>query len=105
MAAELGVEVTPVWNKSNREHSIIGTKPASTRSAADAAVRALNWQKPYFVDADHIRLETVDAFLEVSDFFTIDVADFIGQSAGPETLDRFLSRHPELVAPLEIPGL
>ena len=81
LAADRGVEVIPVWNKSNREHTIIGTEPASGRAAADAAVRALGWNKPYHVDADHIRLETVDRFLAPSDFFTIDVADSIGQPA------------------------
>src|SRR3979411_1094809 len=62
MAAQEGVEVIPVWNKSNREHVTVGSEPASTRAAADAAVQALGWQKPYHVDADHIRLETVDRF-------------------------------------------
>src|SRR6478735_11596791 len=81
MAAERGVEVIPVWNKSNREHTIIGSEPTTTRAAADAAVRELGWTKPYHVDADHIRLNTVDGFLDSSDFFTIDVADSIGQPA------------------------
>jgi len=78
LAAEAGVEVTPVWNKSNREHMIIGTEPSQTRAAADSAVKALGWKEPYFVDADHITLETVDRFLVVCDFFTLDVADEIG---------------------------
>src|SRR3954451_20618426 len=68
MAAERGVEVIPVWNKSHREHSTIGSAPGSVRAAADAAVRALGWNKPYHVDADHIRLETVDGFIASSDF-------------------------------------
>src|SRR5512139_3781273 len=79
IAAEQGAEVVPVWNKSNREHLTIGSEPASTRAAADAAVKALGWRKPYHVDADHIRLETVDRFLPHSDFYTIDVADWIGK--------------------------
>ena len=32
-----GIEVVPVWNKSNREHQIIGSEPTSVRQAADAA--------------------------------------------------------------------
>ena len=28
-AKEMGVEVTPVWNKSNREHNIVHSEPAS----------------------------------------------------------------------------
>src|SRR6516165_1359117 len=73
MAAEKGADVIPVWNKSNREHLIIGSEPTTTRAAADAAVRELGWTKPYHVDADHIRLETVDRFLPACDFYTIDV--------------------------------
>ena len=72
LAAE-GVVVAPVWNKSNREHSLIGSRPASVRAAAAAAVAARGWAHPWFVDADHIRLDTVEPFLECSDFFTIDV--------------------------------
>ncbi|MGB7133680.1 MAG: hypothetical protein WBD46_00215, partial [Acidobacteriaceae bacterium] len=45
-AERAGVEVIPVWNKSNREHNIIGSEPDSTRAAADAAVRALGWKHP-----------------------------------------------------------
>ena len=30
-AAELGVEIIPVWNKSYREHQIIGSTPSDTR--------------------------------------------------------------------------
>jgi len=36
LAAEAGVEVIPVWNKSNREHLIVGSEPTSVRAAADA---------------------------------------------------------------------
>src|ERR1035438_6680121 len=34
-AYEKGVEIVPVWNKSNREHTIIGSEPAASRQAAD----------------------------------------------------------------------
>ena len=66
-ALEQGVEVVPVWNKSNREHSIIGSEPVSTRAAADAAVKALGWRRPYYLDADHIGLQTVDRFIPCPD--------------------------------------
>ena len=104
-AANAGVEVEPVWNKSNREHTIIGSKPASVRAAAEKAVKELGWKKPWHVDADHIRLETVDAFVESSDFFTIDVADSIGKSAPKEAIEAFVKRHPELTGKLEIPRI
>jgi hypothetical protein len=105
MAAEQGVEVTPVWNKSNREHTIIGSTPASTRAAAEEAVKTLGWSKPYHVDADHINLKTVDNFTEACDFFTIDVADMIGQPSDAAGLQGFVERHPELLGELLIPGV
>src|ERR1700733_3153450 len=63
-AAEAGVEVAPVWNKSNREHTIIGSEPTQTRAAADAAVKELGYKGEYFLDADHINLKTVQRFLD-----------------------------------------
>src|SRR5215475_3918814 len=93
LAAEQGAEVIPVWNKSHREHMTVGSEPASIRAAADAAVRELGWNKPYHVDADHIRLGTVDGFLASSDFYTLDVADSIGQPAGTDAAKAFADRH------------
>lgn len=103
--AKDGVDVIPVWNKSNREHTFIGSEPHSVKDAAAAAVRALNWSKGWHVDADHIRLETVDRFLSASDFFTIDVADSIGHSAPAEAVQSFVARHPELSGSVSIPGI
>ncbi|MDR1534255.1 MAG: tagaturonate epimerase family protein [Planctomycetota bacterium] len=74
-----GFAVAPVWNKSFREHGITGTKPESVREEAAAAVRAAGWTDPYFVDADHINLGNVDGFVAASDFFTLDVADYVGK--------------------------
>jgi tagaturonate epimerase len=104
-AAEKGVEVIPVWNKSNREHVIIGSEPASTRAAADAAVQALGWKRPYHIDADHIGLATVDRFVPCADFYTIDVADWIGKPASVEAIAAFVARHSELAGKLAIPGV
>jgi hypothetical protein len=100
-----GVEVVPVWNKSNREHTIIGSEPSSVREAADAAVRALAWPLPYFVDADHIGLQTVDRFLPASDFFTIDVADFIGRSASHADIDSFVKANSDLTGKISLKGI
>jgi len=104
-AVQQGAEVVPVWNKSNREHLTVGSEPASVRAAADAAVRELGWKNPYHVDADHIRLETVDRFIDSSDFYTIDVADSIGQPADAASVVAFVNRHADLVGRLEIPGI
>jgi hypothetical protein len=105
LALEAGVEVVPVWNKSNREHMIIGSEPKQTRVAADAAVKELGWTKPYFLDADHINLKTVERFMEPCDFFTLDVADMIGQPADADDVMAFVKRHPELVGEVVIPGI
>jgi tagaturonate epimerase len=103
LAADAGVEVVPVWNKSNREHVIIGSEPSQTRLAADAAVKELGWTEPYFLDADHINLKTVARFLDPCDFFTLDVADLIGQPADAREVVSFVKRHPELVGTVRIP--
>lgn len=99
-----GIEVVPVWNKSNREHTIIGSEPESVRQAADAAAKALGWRLPYFCDADHITAETVERFLAPCDFFTFDVADFIGRPAQAGDIESFVKRHPELEGSIELPG-
>lgn len=104
-AKEAGIDVTPVWNKSYREHSIIGTEPADVRRQADAAVAACGWNAPYFVDADHIGLANVDHFIDASEFFTLDVAEFIGQAAERADVDAFASKHKSLVGTLAIDGI
>ncbi len=105
LAAEQGAEVVPVWNKSHREHTTVGSQPPSVRAAADAAVKELGWNKAYFVDADHIRLETVDGFVSSSDFYTIDVADSIGRPAAGDAVKAFVDRHADLAGRIEIPGI
>ncbi len=105
MAAEQGVEVIPTWNKSHREHLTVGSKPLSVRAAAAAAVRGLNWDRAYYVDADHINLDTVDDYLDSADFFTLDVAYAIGKPAEPEAVDALLDRHPELIGRIEIDAI
>ncbi|MDE0593805.1 MAG: tagaturonate epimerase family protein [Roseibacillus sp.] len=103
--AEQGVQVTPVWNKSNREHLIVGSEPAGTRAAADAAVANLGWDSNYLLDADHINLDTVDRYLPHCDFYTIDVADDIGTPAEPAEIDAFIDKHPELIGTIAIEGI
>src|ERR1051326_1273033 len=104
-AARRGVSVVPVWNKSNREHIIVGSDPRGTRMAADAAVRELAWTNSYYLDADHINLHTVDRYLDPCDFFTIDVADAIAHPPEAGAAEAFLNRHPELTGRIEIDGI
>ena len=105
MLAADGVEVAPVWNKSNREHTFVGSEPQSVFDAAKKAIDSGGWSKPWHVDADHIQLATVDPFLPCSDFFTIDVADSIGKAASPDEVSAFVDRHPELIGTLSLDGL
>jgi hypothetical protein len=104
-AKDRGIMVTPVWNKSNREHSLIGTRPEDVRAEAVAACAGCQWNLPYFVDADHIALATVDKFLGASDFFTIDVADAIGKPASEASITRYVTEMGHFSGPLEIPGV
>jgi tagaturonate epimerase len=105
LLAKDGVDVVPVWNKSNREHTFIGSEPSSVLAAAKQAVAALGWTKGWHVDADHIGLKTVDRFLPHADFFTLDVADFIGKPAAPESVGAFVDKHPELTGTVTIAGI
>lgn len=104
-AAKQGIEIYPVWNKSHREHTTVHTEPTAVRIEADAATAALNWGKPYFVDADHISIKTVDGFIDSSDFFTLDVADFIGESAAPESVNAFVEAMSSYVGEINLPGI
>jgi len=104
-AREQGVDVVPVWNKSNREHTLIGTKPADTRREADAATAKLGWKSSYYVDADHIGIANVDPFIGPSNYFTLDVADSIGKEPAPEDLADFSAYCSKFVGTLIIPGM
>jgi len=103
--AEQGINVIPVWNKSNREHNFIGSEPQTVYDAAEAAVAELGWDKGWHVDADHINMDTVDKYLGCSDFFTIDVADFIGQTPEGDAVAGFVEKHPELIGSVTIEGI
>jgi len=104
-ARAAGAEVAIVWNKSYREHSIIHTEPASVRLEADAAVKALGWTGGYHVDADHIGLKTVDIFMDSSDFFTLDVADFTGKPASGADIEAFVKKYSAYIGELKVPGI
>ena len=100
-----GVEITPVWNKSNREHTIVHSAPADVRAEADEAVAYGKWEKDYFVDADHINNSNVEKFLDSSDFFTLDVADFIGKPAQDKDIAAFVLSFKKYQGSLSVPGI
>ena len=104
-AADEGINVVPVWNKSHREHTTIGSGPGDVRKEADNAVSSLNWKNGYYVDADHIGLGNVELFIDSSDFFTLDVADFTGKKADGREIQGFVEKYSYLAGKLDIPGL
>jgi tagaturonate epimerase len=104
-AAADGVRIVPVWNKSNREHAIAGTVPEDARRAADEGIQACGWTDSYYVDADHIGMATVDAYLQSHNFFTIDVADYIGKRARAEAAASFIATMAPYQGELVIPGM
>jgi len=99
-----GLEINPVWNKSNREHTYVHSLPIDTRKEADAAVAALGYNGPYFVDADHINFSNVAPFVAHSDFFTLDVAAFIGKESTSADVQTFISSCSKYIGKLQIPG-
>ncbi|MEI7423756.1 MAG: tagaturonate epimerase family protein [Prolixibacteraceae bacterium] len=100
-----GIEVTPVWNKSNREHGYVHTHPKDTRVEADQAVAALGYKGTYCVDADHINLGNVENFIHSSDFFTIDVAGKIGIAPSHQDIDAFIASCKSFTGSLSIPKI
>ncbi|MBN1787898.1 MAG: hypothetical protein JW806_05825 [Sedimentisphaerales bacterium] len=104
-AKKAGCDIVPVWNKSHREHTIIGTEPAAVREEADDAVKALGWKDSYYVDADHINLSNVDLFIDSSDFFTLDVADYIGEKCDDKDLKAFIEQNKKYVGEVKVPEI
>ncbi len=104
-ANKAGLDISPVWNKSNREHQIVHSHPNDVRIEADAAVKALGFTGKYFVDADHINMSTVAPFVEASNFFTLDVASFIGKESSQEDVKAFVDGCAKYIGKLEIPGI
>jgi len=43
-ANQSGLDISPVWNKSNREHQYVHSQPTDVRIEADAAVKALGFK-------------------------------------------------------------
>jgi len=99
------IDITPVWNKSYREHKTVDSDPVSVRQEADLAIKLLDWKNNYLVDADHINLSNVNEFINFSDFFTIDVADFIDGDIDHEEIEQFIKVNSRFIGHLQIPGI
>ncbi len=100
-----GIEVTPVWNKSNREHGYVHTHPQDTRNEADQAVEALAYAGSYCVDADHINLSNVENFISSSDFFTIKKKKKIGIPPINSEIETFIASCKSYTGSLAIPKI
>ncbi|MGI6046669.1 MAG: tagaturonate epimerase family protein [Petrimonas sp.] len=100
-----GINISPVWNKSNSEHIYVNSKPEDVRKEVDSAVKNLNFTGKYFVDTDHINLNTVEPFVATADFFTLDVASFIGKESSVEEVNNFLSSCEKYMGKLNITGI
>ena len=97
--------ITPVWNKSYREHKTVHSIPQSVRKEADQAVKDSGWEHEYRVDADHIKLTNVEDFIEFSDFFTIDVAEYINSRVGEEEIEQFIKINSKFIGEIRIPSI
>jgi hypothetical protein len=104
-ANETGLNISPVWNKSNREHIYVHSHPSDVRREADVAVAALGFKGKYFVDADHINLGTVEPFVDTADFFTLDVAAYIGKPSSEADVAAFVASCGRYLGELKIPGI
>lgn len=100
-----GIHVVPVWNKSNREHTTVGSQPQSVMEEASNATQALAWNQPWHVDADHITFDSVDDYLDYADFFTIDVTAQIISPLSPEEKQDFLDHFGHLSGEVFITGM
>ncbi|HSM47986.1 MAG TPA: tagaturonate epimerase family protein, partial [Draconibacterium sp.] len=72
---------------------------------ADEAVRILEWEDTYCVDADHINLTNVDRFIDHADFFTLDVAMYIGNDSSAADVEEFIELCSVLGDSVSIPGI
>ena len=104
-AHEIGINIDIVWNKSYREHLITKTEPLDVLTEAQEAVRELNWDGNYYIDADHVDLSNIDKFIESSNYFTLDVAQFIGKRASDTDIKSFIRRYKHLTGEISIPKI
>lgn len=104
-ANKSGIPFVPVWNKSNREHQIVKSSPADTWTEGSEATKALNYTGAWYVDADHINLSNVEAYIDHSNFFTLDVAESIGKPADKVEMDDMKKKLSGYIGDLSIPGI
>ncbi|MFX1327022.1 MAG: tagaturonate epimerase family protein [Promethearchaeota archaeon] len=92
-AQKEGLDIAIVWNKSHREHLITKTTPSDVLYEAQNAVDELKWNGNYYIDADHISLSNVDSYIDSCNFFTLDLAEFIGKKGSDVDINSFIEKH------------
>lgn len=102
-AQEIGINVDIVWNKSYREHLITNTTPLDVLKEAQEAVRELNWKGNYYIDADHVDLSNVHSFIDSCNYFTFDIANYIGERASERDIEIFIDKYKYLIGEIFIP--
>ncbi len=104
-AEENGVDLAVVWNKSHREHLITKTTPLDVLNEAQEAVKELKWKGKYYIDADHIGFSNVDLYVDSCNFFTLDVAEYIGKKASNDDIKAFIDKHKKYIGKISIPNI
>lgn len=104
-AQEIGINIAIVWNKSYREHLITKTKPLDVLKEAQDTVRDLNWKGNYYIDADHVDLSNVDLFINSSNYFTFDIAKYIGKKAFDKEIKTFVKKYKKYTRKIFIPRI
>ncbi len=104
-AHENGIDIAIVWNKSHREHLITNTAPSDVLEEAQNAVKDLDWKGKYYIDADHVGISNIDLFIDSSDYFTLDVAEYINKKASVAEINNFIEKHEEFIGEIIISNI
>ncbi|MFW9998662.1 MAG: tagaturonate epimerase family protein [Candidatus Hodarchaeota archaeon] len=104
-AEEIGINLAIVWNKSHREHLITKTTSSDVLNEAQQAVKDFNWKGNYYIDADHIGLSNVGLYIDSCNFFTLDVAEFIGIRAFNNDIKAFIDKYKKYIGKISIPNI
>jgi hypothetical protein len=87
LAAEQGMDVVPVWNKSNREHLITGSGPPLDAYRSGRCCQEARLDKAPLRGCRSHQPKTYERFVAPYNFFTIDVAVEIGQKSDDANVD------------------
>ncbi|MBY9017135.1 MAG: hypothetical protein KGD68_15710 [Candidatus Lokiarchaeota archaeon] len=104
-AQTIGIDVAIVWNKSHREHTITKTTPTDVLKEAQHAVRELGWKGKYYIDADHVGISNIDLFIDSSNYFTLDIAEFINKKTSDDDINAFIEKYKKYIGNIFISNI